>query len=164
MLMYSEAKNMCFVETKNLDGETNLKHKLAPKELQSFADEIYFTQNFEGQVVCEPPCDQIYKFEGIIKTDNMFNKAKLSLSAENLLLRGSSLRNTDWVIGVVVYTGHDTRIMRNSVSSKQKFSKLEKMITKSILIIMLVEAVLCAVAAAVATVWNDIYVSETTYL
>lgn len=60
-----------------------------------------------------------------------------------------------------MYTGHDTRIMRNSVSSKQKFSKLEKLITKSIIIIMLVEAVLCMIAAAVATVWNDIYDEST---
>ena len=81
---------------------------------------------------------------------------KISLSHENILLRGSSLRNTDWVIGVVVYTGHDTRIMRNSVKSKQKFSRLEKMITKSIVIIMLIEALMCSVAGAFATVWNDI--------
>jgi len=71
------------------------------------------------------------------------------------------LRNTEWIIGAVVYTGHDTRIMRNSVSSKQKFSKLEKLITKSIIIIMLVEAVLCMIAAAVATVWNDTYDEST---
>ena len=71
------------------------------------------------------------------------------------------MRNTEWIIGAVVYTGHDTRIMRNSVSSKQKFSKLEKLITKSIIIIMLVEAVLCMIAAAFATVWNDIYDEST---
>jgi len=49
---------------------------------------------------------------------NLQRGEKISLSVENLLLRGSSLRNTDWVIGVVVYTGHDTRIMRNSVNAK----------------------------------------------
>ena len=102
---------------------------------------------------CEPPSDQIYKFDGVIATGTV---GKISLSHENLLLRGSSLRNTDWVIRVVVYTGHDTRIMRNSVKSKQKFSRLEKMITKSILIIMLIEAIMCAIAGAFATVWNDV--------
>jgi magnesium-transporting ATPase (P-type) len=109
-------------------------------------------------MVCEPPSDQIYKFEGVIKTHS---GEKISLSAENLLLRGSSLRNTDWVVGAVVYTGHDTRIMRNSVKAKQKFSKLEKMITKSILIIMLIEALICAVAATYATVWNYRYGEST---
>ena len=76
---------------------------------------------------------------------------------ENILLRGSSLRNTEWVIGVVVYTGHDTRIMRNSVGSKQKFSKLERMLTRSILIILLIECIMCAISAIFATIWNNYY-------
>eukprot|EP00354_Favella_ehrenbergii_P011917 CAMPEP_0170452208 /NCGR_PEP_ID=MMETSP0123-20130129/1186_1 /TAXON_ID=182087 /ORGANISM="Favella ehrenbergii, Strain Fehren 1" /LENGTH=178 /DNA_ID=CAMNT_0010714143 /DNA_START=183 /DNA_END=719 /DNA_ORIENTATION=+ len=51
--------------------------------------------------------------------------------------------------------------MRNSVNAKQKFSNLEKMITKSILIIMLIEALMCAVAAIVATIWNKMYAEST---
>ena len=158
LLATSAPKNMCFVETKNLDGETNLKHKIAPKELQAFEDEVQLTQCFEGTLTCEPPNDQIYKFEGLIKTQT---GERISLSHENFLLRGSSLRNTDWVLGVVTYTGHDTRIMRNSVSSKQKFSKLEKLITKSIIIIFLIECLLVFVASTWATVWNDIYDTST---
>lgn len=71
------------------------------------------------------------------------------------------MRNTDWVIGVVVYTGHDTRIMRNSVNAKQKFSNLEKMITKSIAIIMLIEACMCAISAIVFTIWMSMYAVDT---
>ena len=70
LLCSSEAKNTCFVETKNLDGETNLKHKIAPKEMMTFRDEIDLTESFEGTLTCEPPSDQIYKFEGVIKTNN----------------------------------------------------------------------------------------------
>jgi phospholipid-transporting ATPase len=43
-----------------------------------------------------------------------------------MLLRGSSLKNTEWIYGVIVYTGHETKIMKNSVKSKAKLSKLEK--------------------------------------
>ena len=46
-------------------------------------------------------------------THELYEKV-LSVSDENLLLRGSSLRNTEWAIGIVVFTGHDTKIMRNS--------------------------------------------------
>jgi len=161
VLATSEPKNMCFVETKNLDGETNLKHKMAPKDLNTFEDEVALTQQFEGSLTCETPNDQIYKFEGLIKKSD---GQTVSLSQDHLLLRGSSLRNTDWVLGVVCYTGHDTRIMRNSVSSKQKFSNLEVLITKSIVIIFLIECIFCFVAAAYATYWNAIYMDTTGYL
>lgn len=56
----------------------------------------------------------------------MHNGKRISLSYENFLLRGSSLRNTDWIFGIVTFPGHDTRIMRNSTGSKAKFSKVEK--------------------------------------
>jgi magnesium-transporting ATPase (P-type) len=38
----------------------------------------------------------------------------ISLNVDNLLLRGSRLRNTDYVLGVAIYQGHDTKIMQNS--------------------------------------------------
>jgi magnesium-transporting ATPase (P-type) len=50
---------------------------------------------------------------------------EIFLSTEQFLFRGASLRNTDWIIGCVVYTGHETKIMLNSTGSKAKFSRLE---------------------------------------
>ena len=67
LLRSSEPKNVCMVETKNLDGETNLKHKIAPKALfDMFTDHIEMIENLRGMVKCEPPNDKIYSFEGII--------------------------------------------------------------------------------------------------
>ena len=53
-----------------------------------------------------------------------------SLSAENFLLRGSILRNTAFIYGVVVYVGHNTKIMMNSTVSKVKVSRNERMLNK----------------------------------
>ena len=53
------------------------------------------------------------------------NDEKISLNAEYVLLRGMSLRNTEYIHGVVVFTGHDTKVMQNSTSAKYKFSRLE---------------------------------------
>ena len=158
LLASSEPKNLCFVETKNLDGETNLKNKNAPKGIKEFSDAEDCAREFEGEVICEVPSDQIYKYEGVIKTSN---GTKISLSSDNLLLRGSSLRQTEWIVGVVTYTGHDTRIMRNSVASKQKQSNLEKMITKSILVIFGIQCIFCTVAASWGTVWNFLSIDKT---
>lgn len=48
----------------------------------------------------------------------------MTLSSENILLRGSSIRNTGWVIGIAVYTGHQTKVMMNASKPKFKLSKL----------------------------------------
>jgi len=54
----------------------------------------------------------------------------LPLDEEQILLRGSSLRNTEWVYGVAIYTGHESKIMMNSSKSKAKLSKIEKAVNK----------------------------------
>ena len=65
----------------------------------------------------------LYKFEGKLELGP--DQTTYSLDHNNLLLRGTSLKNTDWVYGLVVYTGHDTRIMMNQCKTRTKFSKLE---------------------------------------
>lgn len=62
----------------------------------------------------------IYQFNGVLDLDDVI----VSVSAEQFLLRGSSLKNTDWVLGLVVYTGHETKIMLNSSNTNVKFSQL----------------------------------------
>lgn len=37
----------------------------------------------------------------------------IPIGIDNLLLRGTILRTTDAVTGVVVYTGHNTKVMMN---------------------------------------------------
>lgn len=106
LLRTSDSNGMCYIETKNLDGETNLKHKnvekIINKRLSSDLGEL--SQTAQGVLMCEQPNDQIYKFEGSMKLN--IAKGVISLSSENLLLRGSSVKNTEWVIGAVVYSGH----------------------------------------------------------
>ena len=62
----SDPKGNFYVETKNLDGETNLKTKATNKELQKiFADDETYSK-FDGTIECEGPNNAIYKFEGKI--------------------------------------------------------------------------------------------------
>lgn len=62
----------------------------------------------------------------------------MSLISDNILLRGSSLRNTEWALGIVVYAGHQTKIMMNSSSAKFKMSKLERLTNRQIVYIFIV--------------------------
>ena len=62
---------------------------------------------FAAVVQCEPPNSAIYKFNGQLSWDD---GRKESASKDNLLLRGCELRNTDFIEGLVVYAGHDTKV------------------------------------------------------
>lgn len=46
--------------------------------------------------------------------------SSVALGPDQILLRGATLRNTSWTFGVVIYTGHDTKLMRNSTSAPLK--------------------------------------------
>jgi magnesium-transporting ATPase (P-type) len=67
ILNSSNPKGSCYIETKNLDGETNLKMKSAKKELYEYFRSKEDLNNFSGELICEEPNDQIYKFEGAIQ-------------------------------------------------------------------------------------------------
>jgi magnesium-transporting ATPase (P-type) len=56
VILKTSADNLCYVETKNLDGETNLKHKAAPLETVNLPQTSYKAMTVE----CEPPNDKIY--------------------------------------------------------------------------------------------------------
>ena len=68
LLKSSQPKGIAFIETKSLDGETNLKNKMAPKVIDEMYENVDdLLSDFRGKIVCECPNDQIYKFEGIIE-------------------------------------------------------------------------------------------------
>ena len=64
-----------------------------------------------------------------------------------MILRGCKLKNTDWIIGVVIYTGVDTAIMMNGSSPFTKISNIERKVNFYILIILALEIVCCLISA-----------------
>jgi len=65
------------------------------------------------------------------------------LDAENILLRGAVLRNTDWVIGLACFTGVDTKLVMNSVATPSKFSQLDKLINRCVYLVLFINMVSC---------------------
>mmetsp|Transcript_19303 Transcript_19303/g.13961 ORF Transcript_19303/g.13961 Transcript_19303/m.13961 type:complete len:311 (+) Transcript_19303:560-1492(+) len=151
LLGSSGPKGICYIETKNLDGETNLKHKIANKEIGLFCRNDKAVCGLKATIMCEKPSDKIYQFEGVM----LIAGKKISLNYENFLLRGSSLRNTEWVYGVVTFPGHDTRIMLNSCGAKGKFSKIEKQTNMQILYIFILQMAFCVVATVYGSIWRE---------
>uniref|UniRef100_A0A2K5D327 Phospholipid-transporting ATPase n=1 Tax=Aotus nancymaae TaxID=37293 RepID=A0A2K5D327_AOTNA len=99
LLSSSDPDGLCHIETANLDGETNLKRRQVVRgfsELVSEFNPLMFTSVIE----CEKPKTNLTRF-GLIHD----NGKKAGLYKENLLLRGCTLRNTDAVVGIVIYAG-----------------------------------------------------------
>jgi magnesium-transporting ATPase (P-type) len=108
MISTSEPQGLCYVETSNLDGETNLKIKRAKADTNTFTEDRI--SDFRATVQCENPNNRLYNFDARMHVDGV---GRISLDPDQLLLCGSSLRNTKWVIGTVAYTGHETKLMKN---------------------------------------------------
>ncbi|XP_073279408.1 putative phospholipid-transporting ATPase 9 [Primulina huaijiensis] len=127
LLSSSYEDAICYVETMNLDGETNLKLKQA-LEVTSYLNEDEDIKNFRSLIKCEDPNANLYSFVGSME----FQEQQYPLSPQQLLLRDSKLRNTDHIYGAVIFTGHDTKVIQNSTDPPSKRSKIEKKMDKII--------------------------------
>ncbi len=79
-----------------------------------------------------------------------------SLGLDNVAFRGTQLKNTEFIYGCAIYTGPDTKMSQNSRMKSNKFSSIEVMMNKYLIIyvgILLVEIVLASILKY--TVGND---------
>lgn len=130
LLSSSNDDDICYVETMNLDGETNLKRKQCLKVASTLNNEL-FLQKFKALVKCEDPNEKLYSFVGTLHHEGI----QYPISPQEILLRDSKLRNTQHIFGVVVFTGHDTKVMQNATDPPSKRSKVEKRMDKIIYIL-----------------------------
>uniref|UniRef100_A0A7M4F6L7 Phospholipid-transporting ATPase n=1 Tax=Crocodylus porosus TaxID=8502 RepID=A0A7M4F6L7_CROPO len=100
LLSSSEPHGLCYIETAELDGETNMKVRQAIPVTSELADTSRLAQ-FDGEVICETPNNKLDKFSGTL----YWKENKYLLSNQNMLLRGCVLRNTEWCFGLVIFAG-----------------------------------------------------------
>ena len=152
ILASSEGDGLAYVETANLDGETNMKRRRAidvthRAALQSFAEDglpwdapvpthaLTAVLQLPGVVACELPNKNIHDFSGeylafgtadadIAATEEA--GTRVALNIENIILRGCRLRNCSWALGAVVYTGPQTKAAMNNSKPPSKLSRMEK--------------------------------------
>ncbi|GAM24475.1 hypothetical protein SAMD00019534_076500 [Acytostelium subglobosum LB1] len=141
----SDSPGLCYIETSNLDGETNLKTKQSLIETNALQSQQHFT-DCKLLVECEQPSHILHKFDGRI---SMNSNEPLPLNAEQLLIRGTQLMNTKWVYGIVAYTGHETKYMLNTMATPTKKSKLEREMNRILLMVLFAEIMLCLSSAIV---------------
>jgi magnesium-transporting ATPase (P-type) len=110
VLLQTSNDSVCFVETKNIDGETNLKLKAAV----ALTTESDFESLRGARIECDNPNDRIYSFQGTLEHHGQVK----ALQYENFTLRGFTLKDTQFVIGTVVYVGQETKVMMNLTTGR----------------------------------------------
>ena len=138
---------MCYIETANLDGETNLKIRSAHSVTCGLVRPEDLT-HFQGYVEAEPANRHLYEFIGnIVSSPPGGPTAKSPLGPSQVLLRGARLRNTQWIYGLVLYTGHESKLLMNSTKAPLKRSTLDKETNLQIIFLFIILLVLSLVSA-----------------
>lgn len=168
LLATSHPKGECTVETLNLDGESNLKRKQAALTSEEWSQIAFPSPQDEAgsgspvtsaaaqlpevSLRCDPPSVELYRFHGVITAPFCEQRC---VSMENLLLRGTSLQQTDWAICVAVFCGHETREMKNAQSARNKMSQLDMTINQFIIGLFGVQIACSLTLAVLGALWRS---------
>lgn len=124
LLATSEDSGSVFIRTDQLDGETDWKLRKAVvytqklyKRLTTDLEKIALCDAF---VVAEQPDRNIYKFMGTIEVEKEEGNVTEGLGLDHTLW-SSTVLTKGIAIGLVLYTGKETRSVLNSNEATQKF-------------------------------------------
>lgn len=162
VLSTSDPDGACYVETKNLDGETNLKVRSALHCSRDVRHARHCEQA-EFFLESEGPHSNLYAYNALIRwkqrdpTDPDVPAYDMAepVSINNMLLRGCQLRNTEWVLGVVVFTGEETKIMINSGITPSKRAKISKDLNWNVIYNFVILFFMCLISGIVLGVYWD---------
>ncbi|CAH0724955.1 unnamed protein product, partial [Brenthis ino] len=150
LLSSSEPNGLCYIETAELDGETNLKCRQCLLETAAMGQDDAQLGAFDGEIVCETPNNLLNKFEGTLS----WRDQHFALDNDKILLRGCILRNTPWCYGVVVFAGKDTKLMQNSGKTKFKRTSIDRLLNFLIIGIVLFLLSMCVFCTIACGVWE----------
>ncbi|XP_057668206.1 phospholipid-transporting ATPase VD isoform X2 [Diorhabda carinulata] len=153
LLRSSDTSGLCYIDTGHLDGETNLKQR---QVVRGFVEKQNFFEpnKFRSTVEVEAPTTKIYRFHGaIVHPDG----SRVPVGTDNLLLRECLLKNTDFIEGIVVYAGHETKAMLNNGGPRYKRSSVEKLMNQDVIWCVLILILLCVLGAVGCKIWISSY-------
>ncbi|XP_031222002.1 probable phospholipid-transporting ATPase IIB isoform X2 [Mastomys coucha] len=153
-LRTSEKAGSCFIRTDQLDGETDWKLKVAvscTQRLPALGDLF----SISAYVYAQKPQLDIHSFEGTFTREDSDPPIHESLSIENTLW-ASTVVASGTVIGVVIYTGKETRSVMNTSNPKNKVGLLDlelNRLTKALFLALVVLSVVMVTLQGFAGPW-----------
>ncbi|XP_039446405.1 phospholipid-transporting ATPase VD isoform X3 [Culex pipiens pallens] len=156
LLKSSDPHGVCYIDTCDLDGETNLKRR---QVIRGFAEKQHsFVQSkFTSRVEVDAPSTKIYRFHGAVIHPS---GERVPVSTESLLLRESRLKNTDYAEGIVVYAGHETKAMLNNSGPRYKRSQIEQQMNIDVIWCVIILIILCVIGAIGCKMWLSSFVDK----
>lgn len=137
LLHATGVNSVAYIDTMALDGETNLKSKQPPTLLAGRCDTIEKLKRCSGELICEDPNADLYQFEGRLTIDGEVTP----LTVNEVVFRGSTIRNTSETIGLVINTGEECKIRMNSTqyvhTKSPKINRFTNRIVLSMVVILL---------------------------
>ncbi|XP_076377018.1 ATPase phospholipid transporting 8B isoform X4 [Megalopta genalis] len=152
LLSTSEPNGLCYIETAELDGETNLKCRQCLAETAEMMDNHEMIGQFDGEIVCETPNNLLNKFDGTLT----WRGRKYALDNDKIILRGCVLRNTQWCYGVVIFAGKDTKLMQNSGKTKFKRTSIDRLLNLLIIGIVFFLLSMCLFCMIGCGIWESL--------
>ena len=120
-----------------------------------FNREIINTFNMDGIIQCDMPNPSLYMLNGKANMHLNGKNNEFPLDGKNLLLKGAKLRNTEWIIGIIIYTGHNCKIMKNARDPILKMSSVEKLLNKLLVGILICQFFFSTLSAILHSVYYN---------
>lgn len=166
----SSANGTCYIQTANLDGETNLKCRIVPAKIDGLTRPQ--VDNFRGVVECAHPNSKLYEFNsrmwvdvsGVGPGELPSNAESISLSGEQFIQQTTMIRNTEYITGVAVYTGNETKFSRNKDNPPIKWTKADALINKLAIMLFIFQILLVVVLGYLGLQWKEDYGRALSYL
>lgn len=191
--VHNSGGNLAYIETKSLDGETNLKIRTAIPLLATLSKPPCDLNALRGIVECEPPNNQIATFDGNFSVDVDNDQAgalglhvdtkgsqelsasalhpgrhlqqqvvtnpdgslsiRVPITAKQMVLRSCVLRNTRSIVGIAIFTGHETKVFCSNTDPVVKTSSVEQRLNTLIIGVVFIQQLVCSVGALLGAYW-----------
>ncbi|KAJ3184441.1 putative aminophospholipid-translocase [Gaertneriomyces sp. JEL0708] len=123
LLRTTETSGACFIRTDQLDGETDWKLRVAAPFTQKLPRDMSLFQ-LQGSLYAEAPHKDIHTFVGTLTVTSPSGEQSEPLSVENTLWTNTVIASGN-AVGLVVYTGADTRAVMNTSFPSTKVGQLD---------------------------------------
>jgi len=152
---------IAYIETMALDGETNLKCRRPLDELARVCGTLTDLEHCRAHFAVEDPNLDLYEFHGKVSV----NESTLPLTLENVIFRGSIMRNTKTAFGMIVNTGEECKIRMNANKKPQTKAPAIQYMTNRVVILLTVFVILLSIGCTAGyEIWTPVFEKHAWYL